>query len=112
MTMTTTHKFPLQGWVPPTHVFPDMPPANTVYMTDAPPPYPGINGYNGYANGGAAAANVGGGGWSAAAGGAQPMSSADRKAAEAAQVGIEFQIISAVKRRKLKWRNNRRVICS
>ena len=76
------------GWVPPTHVFPDMvrinplywlivnlasflrmilnsvkfwktffmihdthvlqPPANTVYMTDAPPPYPGINGTNGY----------------------------------------------------------------
>ena len=24
------------------------PPANTVYMTDAPPPYPGINGTNGY----------------------------------------------------------------
>ena len=31
--------------------------ANSVYMTDAPPPYPGINGYNGYANGGAAAVN-------------------------------------------------------
>jgi hypothetical protein len=37
------------GWVPPTNVFPHHPPANTVYMTDAPPPYPGINGYNGYA---------------------------------------------------------------
>ena len=24
------------------------PPANSVYMTDAPPPYPGINGNNGY----------------------------------------------------------------
>lgn len=23
--------------------------ANTVYMTDMPPPYPGISGYNGYA---------------------------------------------------------------
>jgi len=66
------------GWVPPTHVFPDQPPANTVYMTDAPPPYPGINGHNGYSNGGA-------GGWT------QPppqaganMTSAERKAAEAA----------------------------
>ena len=29
---------------------------NTVYMTDAPPPYPGINGFNGYAAAGAAAA--------------------------------------------------------
>uniref|UniRef100_A0A0K2T0T4 WW domainbinding protein 2like [Megachile rotundata] n=1 Tax=Lepeophtheirus salmonis TaxID=72036 RepID=A0A0K2T0T4_LEPSM len=41
-----------QGWVPPTNVFPQQPPANTVYMTDAPPPYPGINGMNGYAMGG------------------------------------------------------------
>ncbi|XP_076656318.1 WW domain binding protein 2 isoform X1 [Halictus rubicundus] len=31
------------GWVPPTNVFPDMPPANSVFMTDMPPPYPGIN---------------------------------------------------------------------
>ena len=37
--------------MPPTHVFPDAPPANSVYMTDAPPPYPGINGFNGYTNG-------------------------------------------------------------
>lgn len=38
------------GWVPPTHVFPDQPPANSVFMTDMPPPYPGINpGYTGYA---------------------------------------------------------------
>ena len=29
-----------------THIL--QPPANTVYMTDAPPPYPGINGTNGY----------------------------------------------------------------
>ena len=33
------------GWVPPTNVFPDQPPANTVYMTESPPPYPGITGY-------------------------------------------------------------------
>eukprot|EP00088_Acartia_fossae_P017787 TRINITY_DN2018_c0_g5_i1.p1 TRINITY_DN2018_c0_g5~~TRINITY_DN2018_c0_g5_i1.p1 ORF type:complete len:259 (-),score=74.72 TRINITY_DN2018_c0_g5_i1:302-1078(-) len=42
-----------QGWVPPTHVFPDQPPANTVFMTDAPPPYPGITGYQGYSTGAA-----------------------------------------------------------
>jgi len=66
------------GWVPPTHVFPDQPPANTVYMTDAPPPYPGINGYNGYSNGGASA---GAGGWSQP--GAENMTSAQRKEAEA-----------------------------
>jgi len=34
------------GWVPPTNVFPDQPPPNSVFMTDAPPPYPGINGYS------------------------------------------------------------------
>jgi len=69
------------GWVPPTHVFPDMPPANSVYMTDAPPPYPGINGTNGYSNG---AASGGAGGWTAPQQNGN-MSSADRKAAEAAQ---------------------------
>ena len=49
------------GWVPPTNVFPDAPPgwfkliiaanlvlnrfflANAVFMTDMPPPYPGLN---------------------------------------------------------------------
>lgn len=31
------------GWNPPTNAFPDEPPANSVYMTDMPPPYPGIN---------------------------------------------------------------------
>nr|CAG4647264.1 EOG090X0ADZ [Megafenestra aurita]SVE92547.1 EOG090X0ADZ [Megafenestra aurita] len=32
------------GWVPPpTNAFPNAPPANSVYMTDMPPPYPGIN---------------------------------------------------------------------
>jgi len=66
------------GWVPPTHVFPDQPPADTVYMTDAPPPYPGINGNQGYSSGGAGA----GGGWTAPAG-ASNMTSAQRKEAEA-----------------------------
>lgn len=35
------------GWVPPTQAFPQAPPPNTVFMTDNPPPYPGINGYTG-----------------------------------------------------------------
>lgn len=40
------------GWMPPTNVFPDVPPANSVFMTDMPPPYPGINSpYQGYASG-------------------------------------------------------------
>jgi len=69
------------GWVPPTHVFPDQPPANTVYMTDLPPPYPGINGNQGYAQPGAA------GGWTQSPPSQDPMSSADRKAAEAAGSG-------------------------
>jgi len=84
-----------QGWVPPTHVFPDAPPANSVYMTDAPPPYPGINGFNGYNN--AAAGPPGGGGFmvngqpaAAAANGQTQMSSAERKAAEAAQVQVGY----------------------
>lgn len=63
------------GWVPPKNVFPDQPPANSVFMTDAPPPYPGINGYNGYASASGNFQN-------------QPNpsapSSADAKAAEAA----------------------------
>ena len=63
------------GWVPPTHVFPDQPPANTVSMTDAPPPYPGINGDSmGYNSGGA-------GGWTAPG---NNLTSAQRKEAEAA----------------------------
>lgn len=32
------------GWVPPTHAFPDQPPPNSVFMSSAPPPYPGISG--------------------------------------------------------------------
>jgi hypothetical protein len=51
-------------------------------MTDAPPPYPGINGYSGYATG-----TAGAGGFTAPPGGGhQGMSAADAKAAEAAQV--------------------------
>ncbi len=91
------------GWVPPTNVFPEQPPrkqsknvknsqtlnpcfpANSVYMTESPPPYPGINGYSGYATAnGAGGFTVPGG----AAGGASApnMTSAEAKAAEAAQV--------------------------
>lgn len=69
------------GWVPPTHVFPDQPPANTVYMTDAPPPYPGINGTQGYTSGGA-------GGWTAPPSNLTP---AQRKEAEAAASGAPVQ---------------------
>ncbi|GFW37380.1 WW domain-binding protein 2 [Trichonephila clavipes] len=32
----------INGFVPPTHVFPDAPPANSVYTSNMPPPYPGI----------------------------------------------------------------------
>ncbi|KAF4522161.1 hypothetical protein B566_EDAN010421 [Ephemera danica] len=67
------------GWTPPTHVFPDQPPANTVFMTDMPPPYPGINGYNGYAT--AAQPNAMGG----FAPSAPAPSAAEAKAMEAAQ---------------------------
>lgn len=69
------------GWVPPTHAFPDMPPANSVYMTDMPPPYPGINAYNGYAP--ASAPPAGAVGFTQPPPGAH--SAADAKAAEAAQ---------------------------
>jgi len=88
-----------QGWVPPTHVFPDAPPANSVYMTDAPPPYPGINGFNGYNNAAAATSGACGGGFtmptastngSGGEASTAQMSSADRKAAEAAQVQVGY----------------------
>ncbi|KZC13474.1 PREDICTED: WW domain-binding protein 2 [Dufourea novaeangliae] len=87
------------GWVPPTNVFPDVPPANTVFMTDMPPPYPGINAP--YASGvppqgawGAAGQQSGGWappqqngapGWANPSYNSQPMTQADAKAAEAAQ---------------------------
>ncbi|CAH1108489.1 unnamed protein product [Psylliodes chrysocephalus] len=65
------------GWTPPTNAFPQHPPADGVFMTDAPPPYPGINapypGPAGYAP-------------QAPAGAHGPfVNSADAKAAEAAQ---------------------------
>ena len=61
-------------------------------MTDAPPPYPGINGYNGYA---AAAGGPPLGGAAASAPPTQQaggfVSSADAKAAEAAGGGPAYQ---------------------
>lgn len=69
------------GWVPPTNVFTDQVPNGTVFMTDAPPPYPGINGYTGYQQ-----TNIGAGGFTNPSGAASGMSSADAKAAEAAAV--------------------------
>lgn len=91
------------GWVPPTNVFPQQPPTDGVFMTDAPPPYPGIypggqpNGY-GPAPGGYGAPQGYGPPQGAAGGyppGAPPYppgaaaggftNSADAKAAEAAQ---------------------------
>ncbi|KAG5894108.1 hypothetical protein JTB14_004047 [Gonioctena quinquepunctata] len=93
------------GWSPPTNVFPQQPPSNGVFMTDAPPPYPGIvpgyqqNGYGppppqgGYPPQGGPPGYPGSGypqgpsGPQGAAGGfQQPFgSAADAKAAEAAQ---------------------------
>ncbi|KAK9888122.1 hypothetical protein WA026_000394 [Henosepilachna vigintioctopunctata] len=85
------------GWTPPTNVFPDQPPAGAVFMTDAPPPYPGINvpgqgpptqgaqgfGYAPQAQGFGFTQPAGPG---ASSGMQQPgFSSADAKAAEAAQ---------------------------
>ncbi|XP_075224258.1 WW domain-binding protein 2-like isoform X2 [Lycorma delicatula] len=64
------------GWVPSVQAFPNSPPANSVFMTDMPPPYPGINGYSGYATAPPSGAN----GFSQ-----PPMPPADSKAAEAAQ---------------------------
>ncbi|XP_071452229.1 WW domain-binding protein 2 [Hetaerina americana] len=68
------------GWSPPVHAFPDHPPANSVFMTDMPPPYPGINGYTGYANATAPSAPPGAMGFTQ-----PPMAANDAKAAEAAQ---------------------------
>jgi len=79
------------GWVPPTNVFPEQPPPNSVFMTDAPPPYPGINGYS------ASAPYMGAGGFvNPSAGGAQGgatggnMNGSDAKAAEAAGLQTGF----------------------
>ncbi|XP_076238811.1 WW domain binding protein 2 isoform X2 [Calliopsis andreniformis] len=89
------------GWALPTNVFPEQPPANSVFMTDMPPPYPGINvPYQGYASGappqGAWGSpgqqpawtppqQNGAPGWANPNYNNQPMSQADAKAAEAAQ---------------------------
>ncbi|XP_017764068.1 PREDICTED: WW domain-binding protein 2 isoform X2 [Eufriesea mexicana] len=88
------------GWLPRNDAFSDAPPANTVYMTDMPPPYPGINTpYQGYANAPSEGAwgsssqqsgwtppqQNGAPGWANPSYNAQPMSQADAKAAEAAQ---------------------------
>jgi hypothetical protein len=35
----------MYGWLPPYQAFPERPEANSVYMMNAPPPYPGIGGY-------------------------------------------------------------------
>jgi len=53
-------------------------------MTDAPPPYPGINGTNGYSNG--AASGGGAGGWTTPH---ANMTSAERKAAEASAPPVQ-----------------------
>jgi len=85
------------GWVPPTNVFTEQPPPNSVFMTDAPPPYPGIGGAAPYPN--LAASNpTTHGAWSAPQGaGAMSASApytngtscaADAKASEAAASGI------------------------
>ncbi|XP_059053741.1 WW domain-binding protein 2 isoform X2 [Achroia grisella] len=59
------------GWVPPYSAFPNQPPPNSVFVSDNPPPYPGVSGVN----------YPPGAGFS---GGPSP-STADAKAAEAAQ---------------------------
>lgn len=80
------------GWVPPTQHFPNQPPQNSVFMTDSPPPYPGIYaGANGYPNGGAGAGFGGhhqpqaNGAWGFSQQPNAPPQHQDPKAAEAAQ---------------------------
>lgn len=67
------------GWIPPTNVFPDVPPGNTVFMTDSPPPYPGIQPGYGYASGPPHQGGTGTGqpgGWANPNYNGQPMSQA------------------------------------
>lgn len=71
------------GWVPPTNVFPDRPPTDGVYMYDAPPPYPGVNGQNGYTPAGFAPTAPASNGVGAPIG--FNMNGNDAKAREAAQ---------------------------
>lgn len=82
------------GWVPPYTAFPNQPPPNSVFMSNNPPPYPGLSGSvypagGGFSGDGMASAT---GGPSAppgyphsAPGAPAPMSANDAKAAEAAQ---------------------------
>ncbi|XP_072395992.1 uncharacterized protein Wbp2 [Diabrotica undecimpunctata] len=97
------------GWMPPTNVFPQHPPTDGVFMTDAPPPYPGIvpgyqaNGYGppqgppGYSQGPPmypGTASYGGQSSAGAAGFQHPpqfASAADAKAHEAAQSAYNNQ---------------------
>lgn len=62
------------GWVPPYAAFPNQPPENSVFVSNSPPPYPGVAGAT-YPNG------MGFSG----AGQATPPNASDAKAAEAAQ---------------------------
>ncbi|XP_057661066.1 WW domain-binding protein 2 isoform X1 [Diorhabda carinulata] len=94
------------GWTPPTNVFPQQPPSDGVFMTDAPPPYPGIvpgyqangygppqgaGGFGGYPQGGPPSypgTASGSSGYNQGAGGFQQpqfTNAADAKAHEAAQ---------------------------
>ncbi|XP_032664656.1 WW domain-binding protein 2 isoform X2 [Odontomachus brunneus] len=74
------------GWMPPTNVFPDVPPGNTVFMTDSPPPYPGIHPYacGPSQQGPGGAAGQGAPGWANPNYNGQPMSQ-DAKATADAQ---------------------------
>ncbi|XP_075978951.1 WW domain binding protein 2 isoform X2 [Anticarsia gemmatalis] len=62
------------GWVPPYTAFPDQPPPNSVFVSNNPPPYPGVSGV----------VYPPGAGYSGA-GPRTPPSASDAKAAEAAQ---------------------------
>lgn len=78
------------GWAPPTTAFPNRPPADGVYVYEAPPPYPGIDGMVGGAGAGAVGGGVGAVGFvnpqaMTHNGYTNGLSSADAKAMEAAQ---------------------------
>ncbi|CAG9767163.1 unnamed protein product [Ceutorhynchus assimilis] len=72
------------GWVPPTNVFPQQPPTDGVFMTDNPPPYPGIY-PGGQPNGYGPPQGASGYGPSAPSGASGFTNPSDAKAAEAAQ---------------------------
>ena len=58
------------------------------FTQDAPPPYPGINGYTGYQQ------SVGAGGFTNPSGASANMSSAEAKAAEAAGKNTTFNLVN------------------